>query len=110
MESDVSLFLSALCCLSPQVIEWVSYGTLQLLSDFADFHREELVCKVLHLSLASERTDLIKIFQVCAKYISAYMQSEGCGWREKDCHNSPLKISALEKRINVNFFFFKLIN
>lgn len=78
-----SLLLSALCSLSPQVVEWMAYGTLQLLSDFADFHREKLVCKVLHLSLASERTDAIEIFQVCVKYISAYMQSKGCGWREK---------------------------
>lgn len=65
MESVLSLLLSALCSLSPEVIEWVAYGTLHLLSDFADFQREKLLCKVLHLSIASERTDFIKIFQVC---------------------------------------------
>lgn len=62
MESALSFFLSAPCSLSPQFIEWVAYGTLGLLSDFAGFHREKLVCKVLHLSLASERMDLTEVF------------------------------------------------
>jgi len=69
------------------------------------------VREVLHLSLASERMDLTKVFEVHAKYISTYMQSEGCGWKEKDCRNSPLKISALEKWNNMStiiFFLFKV--
>ncbi|KAJ7402607.1 Protein sprouty 2 [Pitangus sulphuratus] len=52
----------ALCALSPQLIEWVAHGILQLLSDFADYYRKKLMCKVLHLSLASERVDLTKVF------------------------------------------------
>lgn len=60
-ESVLSFFLSAPCFLSPQVAEWVVYGTLQLLNDFAGFHREKLVCEVLSLNLASGRMDLTKV-------------------------------------------------